>query len=65
MEIINQVMAFLKSAHLDAWVVVLLLCVEAFLGTTEIVKAGSTLELVLNGVKKVLGFIKGLIAPKA
>lgn len=65
MEIINKVLAFLKSGHVDAIVVFVLLAVEYWLGKTEMVKPGSTVEVVLNGIKKVLGFIKGLIAPKA
>ena len=65
MEVINQVIVFFKSAQVSAGVVAIGLCVEAFLGATDLVKAGSTLELVLNGVKKVIGFIKGIIGPKA
>jgi TRAP-type C4-dicarboxylate transport system permease large subunit len=65
MEWITKLIEFFKSAHLDAWAVVLLLCVEAFLGATDLVKAGSTLEAILNTIKKVLNFIKGLLGPKA
>lgn len=37
---------------------------ETWLGKTERVKAGSTPEAVLNGIKKVLALTKGLIWKK-
>ena len=62
---IQKLIAFFQGAHLDAWAVALLLCVEAFLGKTELVAAGSSLELALNGVKKVLEFVVSIFKPKA
>lgn len=64
MEWINKIIEFFKSAHLDAWAVALLLCVEAFLGKSELVKPGSTLEAILLGLKKALDFIKGMFGKK-
>lgn len=42
---------------------ILYMLVEYFLGKTNLVKAGSALELILNGVKKVLEGI-GVKKPK-
>jgi hypothetical protein len=64
MEWIAKIIEFFKSAHVDVWVVVLLLCVEAFLGATTLVKPGSSLALALAGVKKVLEFVKGIFVKK-
>lgn len=64
MDFITKIIEFFKTAHLDAWAVALLLCVEAFLGSTDLVKPGSSLEAILLGAKKVIGFIKGLFGVK-
>jgi hypothetical protein len=64
MEIINKVIAFFQSAQVDVWMVFILMCVEFFLGKTELVKPGSTIEVVLVGIKKVLDFVKGLVGQK-
>jgi hypothetical protein len=65
MDIINKVIEFLKSGTVSSLVVFLLMCVEFWLGKTDVVKAGSTIELILNSIKKVLDFVKGIIGPKA
>jgi len=64
MEFIGKIVEFFKSAHVDVWVVVLLLCVEAFLGATTIIKPGSTLAVALAGIKKALEFVKGIFVKK-
>ena len=65
MEMITKFVAFFQGAHLDAWAVALLLCVEAFLGKTELVAPGSTLEAAFMSVKKVLEFVSSMFKPKA
>jgi hypothetical protein len=64
MEFISKAIEFLKSAQVDMWMVFILMCVEFFLGKTQLVKPGSTIEVVLSGIKKVIDFVKGLIKPK-
>jgi hypothetical protein len=64
MEFVNKIVEFFKSAHVEMWVVFLLVTVEYWLGKTEIVKPGSTLEMILATVKKVAEFLKGLIIKK-
>ena len=64
MEFINKIIEFFKSAQVAVWVVFIGSIVEFWLGKTEVVKAGSTIELILNAVKKVIDFLKGLL-PKA
>jgi len=64
MEFINKALEILKSAQVDMWMVFILMCVEFFLGKTELVKPGSTIEVVLVGIKKVIDFVKGLIGQK-
>ncbi len=64
MEFINKAMEFLKSAQVDMWMVFILMVVEFWLGKTEVVKPGSTLEVILSGIKKVIGFAKGFIGIK-
>ncbi len=54
MEFIGKIIEFLKGDLVQAIGVFLLLVVEFWLGRTELVKAGSTLEAIMNGVKKVL-----------
>lgn len=65
MEMINKVIEFFKSGVVASWLVFLGLVLEFWLGKTDVVKAGSSLELVLNSIKKVLDFLKSLIGPKA
>ena len=64
MEFINKVLEFLKGDLIAVWMVFVLMVVEYWLGKTEMVKPGSTLEVVLNGIKKVLDFVKGVIGKK-
>jgi hypothetical protein len=64
MEFLNKAMEFLKSANVDMWMVFILLVVEFWLGKTEVVKPGSTLEVILAGMKKVIGFLKGFVGIK-
>ena len=64
MEWINKILEFLKSAHIDVWVVFILMAVEYWLGKTEVVKPGSSIEVVLSAIKKVAEFIKNLIVGK-
>lgn len=64
MEFINKALEVLKSAQVEMWMVFVLLVVEFWLGKTEVVKPGSTIEVVLSGIKKVIGFVKGLLGPK-
>jgi len=54
MEFIGKIIELLKSDLVQAIGVCLLLVVEYWLGKSELVKAGSTIEAVMNGVKKVL-----------
>jgi len=65
MEWITKILEFFKSAHVDVWAVTLLLCVEAFLGKSELVKPGSTLEAIFLTVKKILSFIAGIFGKKS
>jgi len=64
MEFLNKAISFLKSGQVDMWMVFIILVVEFWLGKTEVVKPGSTLEVVLSSIKKVLGFIKNSIGLK-
>jgi len=64
MEFINKVLEFLKGDLVAVWMVFVLMVVEYWLGKTEMVKPGSTLEVVLNGIKKVLDFVKGIAGKK-
>jgi hypothetical protein len=64
MEWINKILEFLKSAQIEMWVVFILVVVEYWLGKTDVVKPGSTLEVILSGIKKVIDFIKGIIGKK-
>jgi hypothetical protein len=64
MELINKIVAFFQSAHLDAWVVFLLMVTEYWLGKTELVKPASTVEVALLAFKKVLDFVKGILGFK-
>lgn len=62
MEIMNKIMSFLQSHAVEIILSALWVNLEYFLGRTDLVKAGSTLELVLNAGKtavgKLLEFIK-------
>jgi hypothetical protein len=64
MEFLNQIIAFFKSGQVSSWIVCVGLVVEFWLGKTEMVKAGSTIEAVLNGAKKVIDFVKGVVGLK-
>lgn len=58
MEMINKVMAFIQGNMVQTIGMFLFMCIEFWLGKTELVKSGSTLELILNTVKKVLELLK-------
>lgn len=58
MEWINSVLEFFQSNLIQVIGGALFLLVEYFLGVTGLVKSGSTLELVLNWIKKILEFLK-------
>lgn len=58
MEFIEKVMAFLQSEWIMAVVGFLFLSIEYWLGKTELVKAGSTVEVILSSISKVLSFFK-------
>lgn len=58
MEFIQTALEFLKSELVATIAISVLLVVELWLGKTNLVKSGSTLELILNSVKKVLEFFK-------
>lgn len=64
MEFLNQIIAFFKSGQVSAWLVFIGMVVEFWLGKTELVKAGSMIEAVLNGAKKVIDFVKGVVGLK-
>lgn len=57
MELINKVLAFFQGHMVESIVAFLFLVVEYWLGKTDVVKPGSTLEVVLSTIKKVLGLI--------
>lgn len=61
MEMIQKLIAFFQSAHMDAWVVFLLMITEYWLGKTDMVKPASTIEVILLGAKKILDFVKGIM----
>lgn len=54
MELISKIIAFLNSNLVAVIGAFLFMCLEFWLGRSEYVKAGSTLEAILNGIKKVL-----------
>lgn len=58
MEWINAILEFFQSNLVVVIGGALYLLIEYFLGVTDLVKSGSTLELVLNGIKKALEFLK-------
>ena len=61
MEFIEGVIGFLKSGHVDSWIVFIVLVSEYWLGKTALVKAGSSIEVVLSTIKKIGGFLKGML----
>ena len=65
MAFMAKVMAFFQSAHVDAYIVFILMAIEYWLGKTEMVKPGSSLEAILMGIKKVIDFVKGILGKKA
>jgi hypothetical protein len=58
MEWINKILEFFQAEMFLVIGGAVYLLVEYFLGRTELVKAGSTLELVLNWIKKILELLK-------
>lgn len=54
MDLITKIIAFLNSNIIAVVGAFLYMCLEFWLGRSEYVKAGSTLEAIMNGVKKVL-----------
>jgi hypothetical protein len=58
MEFINSILEFFQGNVVAVIAGALYLLVEYFLGVTDLVKSGSTLELVLNWIKKILEFLK-------
>lgn len=54
MAFISQILAFFQSNMFQSIGVFLFMVVEYWLGKTDMVKAGSTLEVILNVVKKAL-----------
>jgi hypothetical protein len=53
-----KVMEFVQGNVIQVIGGFLYLAVEFWLGKTDLVKSGSTLELVLNWIKKILEFLK-------
>jgi hypothetical protein len=64
LEYVNKIVEFFNSELIAVWMVFVLMVVEYWLGKTDLVKPGSTLEVVLSGVKKVVGFLKGVVGKK-
>jgi hypothetical protein len=58
MNFIQNVLEFIASEPFLVIGGFVLLAIEAFLGATNLVKAGSILELILNGIVKILVFLK-------
>jgi hypothetical protein len=58
MEWVNKILEAFQSGIVQAVALFLLLAVEFWLGKSELVKPGSTVEVVLVGIKKVLEFLK-------
>jgi hypothetical protein len=57
----DNILAFLGSGAIPVYAGLIFVVVEYILGKTTWVAAGSTLELILNGIKKVISFF----TPKA
>lgn len=64
MAFMAKIVAFFQSAHVDAWIVSIMMLVEFWLGRTDLVKPGSTIEVVLVAIKKVVDFIKSILGMK-
>jgi len=58
METIQSILAFFQSNLVMSIAGFLFLAIEYWLGKTELVKPGSTVEAVLRGVASVLEFLK-------
>jgi hypothetical protein len=58
MEFINKVIEFLQSHIIESILASVYLLIEFWLGKTDLVKSGSTLELVLSWIKKILELLK-------
>jgi hypothetical protein len=58
MELINSVIEFFKSEMIAVWAVFILMVVEYWLGKTNLVKPGSTIEVILNGLKTIASIFK-------
>lgn len=54
----ENVLSFIQSNSIVVIAGLLLVIVEYILGKTTWVKSGSTLELILNGAKKLFSFLK-------
>lgn len=65
MEFISNVMAFFQSHLVESIIAFLFLALEFWLGKTELVKPGSTLEVILSGIKSVLEFLRLKKRPNA
>lgn len=59
----SSVIEFVKSDAGKLTATCVLLIVEFWLGKTEKVKAGSLIEVVLNGIKSLAKLVKGSDAP--
>jgi hypothetical protein len=64
MEWITKIIEFFKSHQVEAVIGFLYLALEYWLGKTDLVKPGSSLEAILLAVKKAFDFIKGIIGGK-
>jgi len=58
MEFISSVMAFFQSNLVISIIGFLFLAIEYWLGKTELVKPGSTVEVVLRSIQSVLEFLR-------
>jgi len=54
---LEKIMELLNNHLVQAIGIFLLMALEYWLGKTEIVKAGSTLEAILLGIKKLLSLV--------
>lgn len=52
----DKILAFLSSSEIPVYTGLAFLVIEYILGKTTWVKSGSTVELILNGIKKVIAF---------
>lgn len=58
METIQSIMAFFQSNLVASIAGFLFLAIEYWLGKTDLVKPGSTVEVILSSLAKVLEFLK-------